>query len=196
MKAIKFKNSAAQKVYADYMKRMKRMVATLPSEDQADILMEFNSHIYESTIGSIANQEVDDLMDVIQKLGSPEEVLKPMIAERKLIQATKSFNPFHVFKALLLNIGNGISYIFFALLYLILFAFLFTIIAKMVTPDQVGLFFKDGSFRVLGSVDTATIEKYNYKEVLGNWFIPVMTLISIAWYLLITFLLRLLRPKK
>jgi len=49
MKAIEFKLSASSKIYADYMKRMKKMISSLPKEDQEDILMEFNSHIYEST---------------------------------------------------------------------------------------------------------------------------------------------------
>jgi len=135
-------------------------------------------------------------MDAIQSLGSPEEVLKPMVAERKLVQATKSFNPLHVFKAIIMNIGNGISYIFFAFLYLLLGAFIFTIFAKIVNPDNVGMYFKDGHFMALGSIDQASIANNNYYEVLGNWFIPAMIVLSIMWYFLITFLLRILRPKK
>jgi len=196
MKAIEFKLSASSKIYADYMKRMKRMIHTLPKEDQEDILMEFNSHIYESTQGSDQSNEVDKLMDVIQKLGSPEEVLKTMVAERKLVQATRSFNPLHVFKAIIMNIGNGIAYIFFAFLYLLLGAFIFTIFAKIINPDDVGMFFKDGHFMALGSIDAETIASDNYYEVLGNWFIPVMIVFSVLWYFLITFLLRILRPKK
>jgi len=182
MKAIEFKLSASEKIYANYMKRMEKMIATLPKEDQEDILMEFNSHIYEASQKSNRDNEVDDLMDVIEKLGSPEEVLKPMVAERKLVQATKSFNPLHVFKAIVMNIGNGIAYIFFAMLYLLLGGFVFMIFAKLINPDNVGIFFKDGSFMALGSIDAESLEKYNYTEVLGHWFIPVMILVSVAWY--------------
>jgi len=196
MKAIQFKTTASEKIYADYMKRMKKMVSILPKEDQQDILMEFNSHIFEANRQSDSANEVDNLMEVLESLGSPEEVLKPLIAEKKLIQATKSFNPLHVFKAIVMNIGNGISYIFFALLYLFLGAFIFTIFAKIFNPDNVGMYFRDGSFAALGSIDSESIIKGNYTEVLGNWFIPFMIVLSVLWYLLITFLLRILRPKK
>lgn len=125
MKPIVFKQTASQKIYNDYINRIKRTISPLSKEDWEDILMEFNSHIFEGLKRSVEDSEVDNLLDVLEKLGAPEEVLKPLVAERKLNQATRTFNPLHVFKALVLNISNGIVYVFFALLYLILFGFIF-----------------------------------------------------------------------
>lgn len=195
MKPIEFKLSASQKIYADYIKRIKKMSATLPNEDRQELLMEFNSHIYEATAESTKEAEVDKLMDVIEKLGSPEEVLKPMIAERKLYQASKTFNPLHVFKAIALNIGNGIAYFFFAIMYLLLGGFIFTIFAKITNPEEVGLFFNDGKFQALGAMDIDSINNSGSYEVLGNWYIPVMIIVSLLWYLFTTFLLRFMRTK-
>ncbi len=101
-------------------------------------------------------------------------------------KATKSFNPIHIFKALLLNIANGVSYIIFSLLYLSLGTFVFLIFAKLFNSN-VGMYFKEGKFQVLGLV----IETSDYKEVLGYWFIPAMILVTVILYFIITLLLKL-----
>ncbi|TVZ25831.1 putative membrane protein [Gillisia sp. Hel_I_86] len=193
MKVLGFQQSASQKIYTDYINRIKRTTTTLAKEDRQDVLMEFNSHIYEGMQRHSGDNEVDNLLNVIENLGAPEEVLKPLVAEKKLQQATKTFNPVHVFKALVLNITNGLAYIVFAFLYIMLFGFLFVIGAKIFNPDKVGLFFKEGAFFVLGSINSESRQTQGVEEVLGNWFIPVMSLVTIILYVLITLLLRLKR---
>lgn len=196
MKPIAFTASASQKVYADYIKRIKRVTKPLDKEDSKEVLMELNSHIYESfqRQSHPDTSEIDTLLAVLEKLGAPEEVLKPVVADLKLKQATKTFNPLHVFKALFLNLSNGIFYIFMSILYLFLFVFVFLIGAKIWNPENVGMYFKDGKFQVLGSLSNTS--ESGIQEVLGNWFIPVMVIVTIVWYLLITLLLRLKRKKK
>ena len=97
MKQINFKEKTSQKIYADYIKRINRTTSVLAKDDQQDVLMEFNSHIYEGMARKSNGSEVDHLLDVLEKLGAPEEVLKPLIAQKKLEQATRSFNPVDVF---------------------------------------------------------------------------------------------------
>ncbi|WP_264523548.1 DUF1700 domain-containing protein [Flavobacterium sp. N502536] len=190
---IKFEQKASQRVYNSYMKRIKKTTASLPKIDQDDIYMEFNSHIFEAIQHRNGTNELDSLLDSIEKLGSPEEVLKPLIADKKLEQATKTFNPVHVFKALALNITNGISYIFFSILYLFLFGFVFLIFAKILNPSQVGLHINKDSISVftLGIMNPEDQIKYHTYEALGNWFIPVMLVSTVLSYLLITLLLKL-----
>jgi hypothetical protein len=195
MKPIAFEHTASQKIYSDYIKRTKKMVSGLTAEDKQDVLMEFNSHIFESMQHVSKASEIDNLLDVLQKLGAPEDVLKPLVAEKKLDQATKTFNPLHVFKALVLNISNGVSYIIFALLYVMLFGFIFLIISKAFSPDNVGLFYKDDSFFVLGRT-SYNVAGPGIVEVLGNWFIPIMIFVTISLYVVITLLLRLKRSSK
>lgn len=191
MKPIQFKESASQRVYDDYIGRVKRVTAGLLNDDRQDVLMEFNSHIYEGMQRRSRESEIDHLLDVIAKLGIPEEVLKPLVAEKKLYQATKTFNPIHVFKALALNVSNGISYVLLSLLYLFQFAFVFLIFAKLNNPAGVGMFFDEDGFTAIGMTnDQGT------REVLGNWFIPVMLAAGGLFYVLTTLLLRLKRKKK
>jgi uncharacterized membrane protein len=189
---IKFEQKASQRIYNDYMKRVKKATSSLSKINQDDIYMEFNSHIYESIQHRNNTNEIDSLLDIIEKLGIPEEVLKPLIADKKLEQATKTFNPVHVFKALILNFTNGVSYIFFFVLYLFLFGFVFLIFAKIFYPSLVGLHIKPHSYSVfiLGIVNPESQLKKETIEVLGNWFIPVMLLSIVLFYFLITLLLK------
>ena len=193
MKRITFENKTASKIYEDYIRRIERMTTSLSAEDRNDILMEFNSHIYESLQQPTNETETDRLLAILQNLGAPEQVLLPMVARRKLNQATKTFNPVHVFKALALNITNGISYLIFSILYLMLFAFIFLIGAKLFDPKRVGMFYKESRFFYFGYNTTAATENPNVNEMLGNWFIPVMLLTVIVLYFAITFGLRLKR---
>lgn len=190
---LKFQQSAAQRVYDDYMKRMQKTTKTLSKSDQEDVLMEFNSHIFEGMQNQSKDSEIDTLLDILDRLGTPEVVLKPMIADKKIEQATKTFNPIHIFKALVLNITNGISYIIFLFLYLLLLGFLYLIYAKLRYPSEVGMFFNDDSFMALGRVSAEKLQSSGMTEVLGYGFIPVMILSILVFYFLITLLLRLKR---
>ncbi len=196
MKAIDFQKSTAQKIYASYINRLKKTIQPLAKNDREDVLMEFNSHIYEGMKRNVNEDEADRLLDVLDKLGEPEEVLQPLIAEKKLEQATKTFNPIHVFKALVLNVGNGIFYIFMALLYISLSVFVFLIYAKVTNPAEVGLFLKNGKFMALGKINPDYLESQNIVEVLGNWFIPAMLVSIVILYVAITLLLRLKSKNK
>jgi len=183
------KDPAAQRIYTSYIKRVQRSVKSLPKADQDDVVMEWNSHIYEGLQRRSNEKEVDAILNITEKLGEPEEALKALVADKKLDQAVRSFNPKHVVKALALNIGNGIAYFIFAILYLLLFSFGFLIIMKLIHGDEVGMFLENGSFVLLGWGNGTA----NYTEVLGNWFIPVMVLAAALFYFIITLGLRLKR---
>ncbi len=191
MKRIDFKNTSAQKIYNDYFKRIERCSTVLSKEDRTDLIMEFNSHIYEGLQKNTAKDELEGLLNILENLGMPEEVLKPLIADKKLRQATKTFNPKHVFQAIKLNIKNGIVFGVFGLLYLFLFSTIFLFIAKIVLPNNTGLFYSNNEFQSFGFVR----DYKGYNEVLGIWFIPLVLISTIILYLTITLLLRIWRKK-
>lgn len=185
-KEIPFKDTNAQRVYSNYIQSIKNELKPILEKDRLDVLMEFNSHIYEHIQGNPLKSELDALLDAIDKLGAPEEVLKPLVADKLLEKASRTFNPLDILKALLLNISNGVSYVIFLVLYLSLSTFIFLIFAKLFS-NNVGLFYKDDEFQALGFVSGAD----RYEEVLGNWFIPVMILAFIIFYTILTLLLKL-----
>lgn len=196
-KEIEFKDQSAKRIYLDYVSRVQHATKVLNKENQQEVLLEINSHIYESLSDYPENGkvEVERLLDSLEKLGQPEVFLKPLVAEKKLDEATKTFNPIKIVKALALNIGNGISYAVFAVLYLLLFGFLFLIIAKIADPQNVGLFYRPNQVFILGYYSKNGIS-YTAYEQLGNWFIPLMLVLAVFFYLLITLLLRLKRTLK
>jgi hypothetical protein len=193
IKEIQFKEDASRRIYLSYMKRIERMIRPLSKTDQTEVLLEFNSHIFEGLAHKHQKNEIVKLVDILEKLGNPEEVLKPLIADKKLEEATRTFNPIHLFKALALNISNGVSYFIFGILYLSLFGFVFLIYAKFNNPGGVGLYKKNNSFMALGKLNEGYLQNPNISEVLDSWFIPVMLLSIILSYLLITLLLKLKR---
>ncbi|MEJ5091189.1 DUF1700 domain-containing protein [Sphingobacterium faecium] len=191
-KEIAFKDTNSSRIYKDYLKRVSHAIHILDKENQQEILLEINSHIYEGTRQNFKDQnEVEHLLDVLEKLGQPEVFLKPMVADRKLKEATKTFNPIKIAKALMLNIGNGISYIIFSLLYLFLFAFVFLIIAKIINPEHIGLFYRANHIFVLGQYNNLQGVSYSEYEKLGDWFIPVILVFIIILYIILTLFLKL-----
>jgi uncharacterized membrane protein len=196
-KEIEFKDKNAKRLYRDYISRVQSTVKILDKGNQQEILLEINSHIYEGvTYHSDSKEEVENLLDVLEKLGQPEVFLKPLVAEKKLDEATKTFNPLKIVKALILNIGNGLSYVIFSILYLFLFGFLFLIIAKVVNPEHVGFFYRPNDIFILGLYNAPNGMSYAQYEQLGNWFIPAMFLSAAILYVLLTLLLKLKKNLK
>lgn len=192
-KKIKFKNADAQNIYENYLKQIQSVTKRLSLEDRNDILLELNSHIYES-LSKKSNEnttEVKRLTDTLDNIGIPKEILKPLIADKKLHQATRTFNPIHIFQALALNFSYGIIYFLFFTLYLFLFSFIVLIFGKIFFPNHVGFYYSKGEiFQYGGFIEGEKLQNF---EVLGNWFIPVTILLGIIFYFFITFLLKLKR---
>lgn len=190
-KEIAFSDQNAYRIYKDYIARVQLATKILSSNDREEIMMEINSHIYESFNGNIdGKNDVEKLLNILDKIGKPELFLKELVAEKKLEESTKSFNPISIFKALILNLGNGFSYILFFILYLLLFSFVFLIFAKIFDPKNTGFFYKANDFFILGKLSLAK-ENHQQYEHLGNWFIPAIIAITILFYFILTLLLKL-----
>ena len=189
MKKIEFENKSARRIYDDYLKKIERNSRVLSKEDTSDLLMDFNSHIYEGIHNSDLEDEVEKLLDVLEKLGDPGEVLSPLVADKKLYQATKSFNPKQVFQAISLKIRFSFGLTIIGLLYLFLFVFLLLVPVKVFAPENTGLFYFEGNFGGFGYISYPE----GYEEVMGYWFIPAVLATATLIYIGITLLLRLWR---
>lgn len=195
MKRLLFKQKNAQRIYDDYFKRVESSISILPADDKQDALMEINSHFYEG-LQQNANEienEIEILLDIIEKLGAPEEIFKPMVAERKLKQAVKTFNPKHVVQAFLLNLNKTAILLLVSLLSVLSLGLVFTIITKLIAPGQTGLFVKNNNLVGLGFSSTTNLS--GAKEVLGYWYIPMALLVILIAYFATVFLIRLIFRK-
>ena len=192
MKRLIFTNSTAQKIYDDYFARVIRCVDILSAADQQDLLMELNSHVYEATHRGVPGNEVDVLVDALDKLGAPEVVLQPVVAYKKVQQAGRSFSPKHILQALYLNIANGVGFFVIGIVYLLILAFGSLAIIKLVSPRHTGLFLQNGHWFAFGY--TSRLPD-GVTELLGNWFIIIVILIMGIFYFLNTLMFRLLKKK-
>jgi len=190
MKRIIFTSTTAQKIYDDYFARVNRCIGILAANDQQEVLMELNSHIYEATHTVHPDNEIEILVDVLEKLGAPEVVLQPVVAQKKVRQATRSFNPKHVLQALYLNIFNGVGYFIFAIIYLFILCFGFLAIVKMIAPRHTGLFIGGEHLFAMGYFTHRPSGSF---ELLGDWFIATVILLMGIFYYFNTLLLRLLK---
>jgi uncharacterized membrane protein len=191
MKPITFNNNTVQRVYNDYIYRCTNFLKGLPNEDKEECLMEINSYIFEYLE---ANKEVDQmnsLLNILERLGAPEETLKEFVASKKVKQAVKTFNPIFLVQALYLNIKNGFIYSVLSVLFLIIFTLPFLVILKLIYPKSVGCYVGEHSF-YFGFID----EHANTVEILGNGFIPVVILMGLILYYAIILTLKFKNKQK
>lgn len=189
MNRIQFKTKAAQHIYDDFMLRLEKNTTALSATEQLDIIMEFNSHFYEGTKDCSETTEINVVLELVKKLGMPEEFLKPLVAKKKLEKAVNTFNPRDIFQAIVLNIRNGFIFSVFGLLYLFLGAFVILVFMKMFFPAQTGLFYRDHSFSGFGFIGNSS----GSQEILGYWIIPIALATASLLYIGITLLLRFTR---
>lgn len=191
MKLIEFKNSDTQRVYNDYINRSKRAVKILSAEDQEDCLMEINSYIYEHIQSNPQEQELTSMLNILERLGDPEITLKEVVAAKKIDQAVRTFNVKHLMQALLLNLKNGVVYVVLFIMALLGACFPILIVLELIYPELTGLYVGKNTFYF-----GITPKREGISEVLGDWFIPVVILLSVLFYFIIIFLLKLVKNKK
>ena len=188
---IPFTEPNAARIYRNYMNRIQLSTKKLDRNTQQEIVMEINSHIYEAFHKDeiVPARETEKLLDILKNLGQPELFLKPFIADKAMDEATRTFNPLKVIRALLLNLTNGISYILFFISYLLLFCFVLLIVLKFIFPDQVGIFYNYANFFAIGIVDS----QYQKHKIADEFFVPIMLILTAMMYFIITFLLKIKR---
>lgn len=204
MKVIAFENQSAQRVYNDYIRRCRTATSILSEKDREEVLLEVNSHIYEYLSANSAANQMEALLNVLERLGAPEETLKEVVAIKKIGQATRTFNPKHLIQALALNLTNGVIYIILSVLFLFEIVFPILIILKFIYPDRVGLFvYSNGTFRFgyqnetgSGGIGFGFFNSVKGTEILGSWFIPVSLLIAVLIYIGIVFFLKAVKRNK
>lgn len=189
----RLKDITATRIRDQYMKRVDRALRSLPKKIREETALEIQSHLWDSMQDSTAQVEADRILDAIDRLGEPDDFIKPMVAGRLLEDASHSLNPKSVVMGLMYNAVAGVKKaglsIVLGLGYLILCIFSLMSILKVILPHQVGLFFdpEGGApfFGVLG-------DPGNHVEVLGFWIIPLGIVISFLLYFGLTRLLRII----
>lgn len=164
------------------------MTKALSKGGQQEIVMEIESHMYESLQKTSSESEIDALLATLEKLGEPEDFLVEMVADRKMEEAAESGNPLHLLQAFRMNIGKGIGHVLLAILYFFTFIFSLLIPLKLIFPHNVGYFKQANDFVFFGYLSDHEASM----EILGWWFIPLVMGVVVLLYFSIVSLLRLL----
>ncbi len=191
-----FADPVAARIWAQYFRRMNRLLRPLDAEQAGELKLEIQGHLLESFRSDSAASEAERLLNAIDRLGEPEAFIGPMRADRLLDKASRSFRPLDVMKGLVYHLAGGTKKAVLGALYVLgyLLAVGFGLIAvlKVFVPRHVGLFlFGDGDVIFGFAVDVTR----SHREVLGLWIIPLGAIAAFGLYLGLTRLLRLLRNR-
>ena len=170
------------------MNNIAEAVKNLDQENSSDITLELESHIYEA----MASNSLSDLAEgarlerILVKLGEPKIYVKAIIEQRELQTAIKKHQIIRIIRASLKNITKSNKYLVTSILYLFSLAFMAIAIMELICPDMTGLFVSESGDISLGYVSPSHVRT----EVLGYRIIPIMILVSVAFYYVATLILK------
>jgi uncharacterized membrane protein len=127
------------------------------------------------------------LINAIQRLGSPDEYLTPLVSDILLNLQTKNGNPLAIVKSLASNVHTSliqaVASIIFGVLYFFIVMIFIMAIAHLFNPE-VGLWLHQ-----TGGVSLSFEAQSNSKQWLPQWFTIIGLAVSISGYLLLNHLL-------
>ena len=191
-----FADPAATRCWNDYFDEVGRLLAGAGA-DAAGIREDLELHVAESmsTSGSRSG-ELHELKGALQRLGTPMDYLRPLIADDLLERGARTYRPTLIARGLLHSMLAGSKRaaiaVSFGLGYLFLAAFAVLALLKPVWGDHVGLFrWSDGRVSAGIVSDTA-----GARELLGLWSIPIALAIAAFLYVALTAALRAVRSRR
>jgi uncharacterized membrane protein len=93
---------AVKKIVDDYLARVRGHLSGIPDVDRQELVMEINSHIYESFTGETEGDEVDRILRVLRKLGEPAEVIQDRLPGAMVTMGRKKKLPFYILSGVLI----------------------------------------------------------------------------------------------
>ncbi len=185
-----FADPLAQRIWDHYFRRVRRFSKSINLKLQEELKLEIQDHLYESFSRETGESEADRLLNAIDKIGDPEEYIKPMAAEKLLINAAQSFNPKTIFKGLYYYIWGGVKRFCIAVLFGIGYAISlilgFFALLKPFLPETSGLLINSRGGLAFGIIEDI---KDIRADILGYWIIPIGIILSVTIYMGLTRLL-------
>lgn len=158
-----------------YLARLDAAVGRLPHAEATDLVREIQAHIADKLEGRYDDAEVER---VLRGLGSPEQLAATYRMELMFTRASRTFSPWLLLRttAHWAKVGAK-GFVVFALGligYTSGLALTVTVLLKPFVP-RVGLWVGPGAFQF--GMPPSTFGRH---EVLGDWYIPVVTAMAFA----------------
>ena len=181
-----FDDPARVKLWNAYFSEFDKLSVPLGDEGR-ELRNDLERHVLESIGAQTATSDpAQQLKNALERLGRPIDYLHPILGERYISRATRTYSPVAVSKGLFHTIlaggGRLLAASLFGLGYMFIAVFVAIALSKPFWPDNVGLFrAPDGTIAAGIVAETA-----GYQEVLGWWSIPVALSFAMLIYLLLT----------
>jgi uncharacterized membrane protein len=177
------KTELAQKMGNHFEKELDHKIKTLPLKDRENVKLEILSHLYESSINDKADKEESRIINAIERLGTPDEYLTPLVSDILLNLKAKNGNPLAIVKSLFNNIQIslthtlativlGIAYLFIIMIFIMSIAHIFI--------SEAGLWIHDSGERIAFSFTAHE----NSNQWLPEWFTFIGLITSVGCYLI------------
>ncbi|NKB32533.1 MAG: hypothetical protein GKR91_05485 [Pseudomonadales bacterium] len=185
-----FESKESDKLWDSYFAEVDRLTSHIPPEQRKAIRQELESHAYEAFTAQDEIQEPERLRNALEKLGSPELIVPPLISEESSYTVKTPSDPadqlrqvIHGVSFTATNLVRGL-----VILFLALFAVTFFVIAllKPFTPETVGWFTDETGFYAFGIIDNSL----GLTEHLGFFVILIALLVSFVLFKLCWILIR------
>jgi len=172
----------------NYFAQLESKMADLPLNQRQDFLMELRAHVMDR-LEQVAAPSEEDCRNVLNALGTPDEIARQYRMELLLKRSTWRISPISVLRTTLRWTVAGIQgYLVFivALIgYVMSACFFVTALLKPVFPNHVGLFVNEQGVQIA----RFPMQPHG-QELLGNYFIPVAIIVAYLFTLGTTLLIR------
>lgn len=162
-------------IIENYFAQLDSKMADLPQNQRQDFLMELRAHVMDR-LEQVAAPSEQDCRNVLDALGTPDEIARQYRMELLLKRASWRISPISVLRTTLRWTVAGVQgYLVFivALIgYLISASFYITALLKPIFPRNVGLFIGHQGVQI------AAFPLPSGHEVLGSYFIPVAVILG------------------
>ena len=183
-----FTQAEARALWTGYVSEIDRMVAMI-GPDAAELANDLRMHLADSYASEHAGSEAERLQRAIQRLGRPEDFLRPLLADGLIELGTARYSAPLISRGLYHAIRSGSGRAgragLFAMGYLLLVIFAAMTVLKPFFGDHVGLIRGANGSLIFGMVSTGGGE-----DLLGLWSVPLTLALCALLYILLTRLLR------
>ncbi len=173
----------------DYFVRLNSSLSDLPQARRQDFVLELRAHVMDK-LAQVAVVTEADCKDVLQALGTPDEIARQYRMEFLLKHSSWNLSPVTVLRTLLRWTLAGVQgYLVFLVAmigYAIAACFYITALLKPFFPHNIGMYVSDQG------INLANFPVQYGREVLGNYYIPFAVFTGYLFTLGTTLLIRLL----
>lgn len=176
-----------------YMGRLDDALSKLLPSDREEILREIHAHIIEST--SSAPDRNAAVERVLRLLGTPEELAGRYTTEALLSHASHSFSPWLIVRTCWqwakLGIKGTLAFMLALFGYGLALGFTVSVFLKPLMPSKIGLWTGPEGFGIIIPDHPELM-----RELLGNYFVPVIAVAAFLFAIGTTYLLRWMMRKR